>query len=365
VRQLSAELERLKQESSTQRNRWEEEQKQQASILLDRETELKNRLAELEGENRQLQQAQRTVPLTQTDTVEIRPRKSVPEEGITENISSTLPSAFAELQDNRQTKSFPDENAAFARLRALSLLKEDNAQEQESETANNAEDSAELKSEPFHIDPPVPEAQRQDAENDESVDDYINEFLQRMRGLSGDGPSPVTHRPTTVERTAPIPSTPAVFQKTSPSLAAQDSPTAIPAKFEPRSAAPEKSRDLAAMREIANLSARAAIATHHHRRGANRAWGTLATGIVSLITGVTLLIYAPSFTSLLFFIGLSGLGVSTYCFTKSHLLANKLRLLRQHKDLQLATIAHEQIASKAVELNSADSPSTSVTPPQS
>ena len=102
---------------------------------------------------------------------------------------------------------------------------------------------------------------------------------------------------------------------------------AIPAKFEPRTAAPEKTHDLAAMREIANLSSRAAIATHHHQHGLNRAWTTLAVGAICLVLGLVLLCMSQAVFSMITLCGLAGLGAGGYFIYESRVAVAKLAII--------------------------------------
>jgi hypothetical protein len=57
---------------------------------------------------------------------------------------------------------------------------------------------------------------------------------------------------------------------------------------------PAVTTDLAAMRELANIQARAAIDTHGQKRSLNRAYGTLGTSIACLAAGFYVLYYAES-----------------------------------------------------------------------
>lgn len=106
---------------------------------------------------------------------------------------------------------------------------------------------------------------------DASVEDYMRKLLARMRGTPEDE-VPVVPKPAPVAAPAPTPTPPPTAQVTEPSEAplAESRPTTEtfssdgtepfdPDKYVPRTTAPEKIRNLAAMRELANSSARTAI----------------------------------------------------------------------------------------------------------
>ena len=230
----------------------------------------------------------------------------------------------------------------FARLRALSLLKKDAADpanaEPELPPTSVAKRSAETQSEP------TAKATEGSSEppGEESIDDYMGRLLQRMRGIAGEASS--TPAPAKTDRSSP--SRPKEQPEATPTKSTEDSSTIAKKllKLEPRKVAPEKTHGLAAMREIANLSARSAIATHHHRRGADRAWSNLVVGFVGLGCGVWLLIQSPETDSPFFYGGLMGLVVSVYWFAKARLLARSMRSSKRHSQQQFAAMSREQTA---------------------
>ena len=92
-------------------------------------------------------------------------------------------------------------------------------------------------------------------------------LLQRMRGIADEGAAPAKGT-TKGDRQPPARPQPPPDTATQKAVGESSVVAKKLLKLEPRKVAPEKSGGLAAMREIANLSARSAIATHHHRRGA-------------------------------------------------------------------------------------------------
>ena len=55
---------------------------------------------------------------------------------------------------------------------------------------------------------------------------------------------------------------------------------------------PDLETDLSAMRELANIQARAAIDTHGKKRLLNRVYGTLGTSLISLVVGLFVLAFS-------------------------------------------------------------------------
>jgi hypothetical protein len=72
-----------------------------------------------------------------------------------------------------------------------------------------------------------------------------------------------------------------------------DMPVATPVALE-RRPQPTLTADLAAMRELANTQARAAIDTHGQRRSLHRAYGTLGTSAACLLAGFYVLYHADT-----------------------------------------------------------------------
>ncbi len=303
---------------------------------------------------------------------ELRRRVEQSRDEQTESAPSEQESAVAEttVQPTSTQPSSTDEEALFARLRAMSVLKQDSSKTDEDEIAQTSEtqelpvaaeeetgktDQAEEATdqpaqdevEPTIEEPPVVAASapipEQHHSDDDSIDDYMTKLLQRMRGMSADEPPPAQQPASTARASEPTPAAdPSAGKNTEASPPDAVENPLKPSKFEPRSAAPERTHDLAAMREIANISARAAIATHHHRSGSNQAWTTVFVGGFCLALGILLLCLTPEFVSMITLCGLGGLGVGIYFMVQSRSLLRNLNLSKHHKQLQLEEIAREQ-----------------------
>jgi hypothetical protein len=296
--------------------------------------------------------------------------------------------AEATVESTSTQPSSTDEEALFARLRALSVLKQDEpdapqsdsaaatsdepeelpapsaqasetkepAESEEHVTADNQAASESDQSTQEEVEQPVEEPPVVAASTptpapgpanlhseDNLIDDYMTKLLQRMRGMSADEPPPTRQQAAAARTPEAKPATiPASKENTANAPDDANEQPMIPAKFEPRSAAPENTHNLAAMREIANLSARTAIASHSHRSGSNQAWTTVYVGGICLVLGILLLCLTPEFISFTTLCGLGGLGVGTYFMVQSRSLLRNLKLSKHHKQLQLDEIAREQ-----------------------
>ena len=133
-------------------------------------------------------------------------------------------------------------------------------------------------------------------EEEESVEDYMKRLMARMRGGSLEeepklsSPPPVALAPATsappVDSTSPSKITlPAPVTERVPS--STTSPF-NPEEYVPKALAPEKNRNMAAMRELANTSARSAIQVSARRRYGTAIALKLAIALIGLGVGVTL-----------------------------------------------------------------------------
>jgi hypothetical protein len=132
---------------------------------------------------------------------------------------------------------------------------------------------------------PQPAAPRAGAEtgrgeNDESLDAYMSQLFQRLgvkqsptapQSQSSGMPERVQVRNVETESAAPRQPAPAPAAPTTPLLAAE---------FKARSVAAERGSDLSAMRELANMNARAAVQTHQIKRASSTSkWKAVVAGI--------------------------------------------------------------------------------------
>ena len=154
-------------------------------------------------------------------------------------------------------------------------------------------------------------ADSQEAEDD-SVEEYMRKLLARMRGVPEDEvelPKSVAgaaaHRPTTsaapaaaahprahIERPLPAQETeseaPVTTSPATQPVSAEVTEPFDPEKYMPRALAPERSKSLAAMRELANSSARTAIHRSTRKRHVSSILLKSVIAVVGLVVGMVL-----------------------------------------------------------------------------
>ncbi|MCC7085710.1 MAG: hypothetical protein IT427_11970 [Pirellulales bacterium] len=215
----------------------------------------------------------------------------------------------------------------FSRLRALDLLKSDEVTRTQETPAVEAagesktiEDSAENLPNPRRASNSAVEAS--ESEDEDSIESYMARLLQRVgKGVAGNPPLTTTAAQGAKPKAAAMAAL-ASEASTEPA-ALTDSPMRTLSELEPRSAAPEKSRDLAAMREIANFTARTAIAKHVWRTRIAMLLKRFAMGIVALVCGLILIVLAPSASSHYFLYGLTAITAAILWFLPSLYRAKK------------------------------------------
>ena len=139
--------------------------------------------------------------------------------------------------------------------------------------------------------PPKP-----DEDQEESIDDYMTRLFDRVRETTGRTRETAALRGSLETAADRQPTPPSDSKPTGPTFgrcpppgppAAAITPRKLPERA-PRAVAPEKSVDLAAMRELANSSAQAAISHHARRKLIGRVAGKLLVALAALATGVIL-----------------------------------------------------------------------------
>ncbi len=122
------------------------------------------------------------------------------------------------------------------------------------------------------------------ADDEESIESYMQQLLSRVRGdapPSGSGPNPVY-------KAAVAPQSKDVEQKPKAVEAKPINTTPVTKEeYIPRSTAPEQSMSLAAMREVANSQARSALQTHAKKVGKRKSSGRFFASAVALALGAT------------------------------------------------------------------------------
>lgn len=124
-------------------------------------------------------------------------------------------------------------------------------------------------------------------EDEASIEEYMNRLLQRMQGREEPPPTPVGAAATPAPKTVPTKSMTETVPLKPRVKTVELSETS---EYTPR--APERTSDIAAMRELANSTARSAIAASHKRSAIGAASTKIAVCGVAAATGVTLLIWS-------------------------------------------------------------------------
>jgi hypothetical protein len=173
-------------------------------------------------------------------------------------------------------------------------------------------------------------SQESPAEEDESIDDYMSRLLERVRQTPGPGsraprpdPSLEDPEPEAEPEAEPEPETPEPTDSPSPAMESTDSPAPSPApvspppepdEVSPWGIAPERPADLSAMRDLANLSAHAAIDSYSRRILFSKSAGKLMVAVVALAAGAALLWlwWFKSPDALPLYAGVASLGVSLF-----------------------------------------------------
>jgi hypothetical protein len=120
---------------------------------------------------------------------------------------------------------------------------------------------------------------------EESIDDYMQKLMQRVRATTGEPEPPARPAP----RVEPSASMTTEERPESESAKSSTGAEAKPAEpLRPRSALPPKPINMDALREVANLSAKSAIGQHARRTMVRTMYGKLFLTAVALAVGVGL-----------------------------------------------------------------------------
>jgi len=319
-----AEQARLLTEATERLNRLTQELQQQQALLEAARQELDDERAQWDAER------QRLLHDYEQQLAELR---------LELNRHGTAPPESAPDYD----RAAESEEEVFARLRSMSLLKMEVAEDQAGETLDGLEatsvtheaDQADegqrwVRNEHSRpnewSDAPVeprkgalPPGAERNAEDEKSIDDYMAQLLKRVRGVGSahQGPaSQAPERPTRVAQNVPESSSAPPSSEQIPAV------QEVPAKLARRAPAPELSSDLAAMRELANLSARAAIDKHAYRNWGRAAFGKFTIALLAAGTGAGAVSFAPAPDSMLMYAGLSSFVVALFWLLQAGILMN-------------------------------------------
>jgi hypothetical protein len=298
----AAEIERERNQLLRQRevqNRELEEAREQLAQfkakLQERSQALDAREAELKEQAETLEQAK----LAAASAAPITPAGGAPEAPDEPEFLGTLVLPRRESVDVPLNAPAPKQESVAEMLARMGHAPTWQEEESPAEAPSEPPPAASL---PPRLGAPAPEP---GSEEDESIEVYMNRLLQRVRGddigSSYRAPAPATRTVGPPTRTSPAPALrpapaapapkPEAASRSSASGPAPPSETMSPEEFVPRSQAPERSERLAAMRDLANSSARSAIGRYTRTR-----W--LVNALIRL--GLTAGAAAASFLLILF-----------------------------------------------------------------
>ncbi|MEN6406403.1 MAG: FHA domain-containing protein [Thermoguttaceae bacterium] len=166
--------------------------------------------------------------------------------------------------------------------------------------------------------------------DEESIDDYMNRLMKRLRSTSGDADSPAyapqqSRSVRIAEEAAGLPA--AVKKPVVPAPVAADD-AKLTELSSPRTVAPERNVDLSALRELANLSAQSAISQHARQVLMQAMYSKLMVTLVALAAGATLLWMWKTLgaAQTTFYAGLVALLVAIYWGMEYALLSGRLTI---------------------------------------
>jgi hypothetical protein len=113
------------------------------------------------------------------------------------------------------------------------------------------------------------------------------------------------------------------------------------ARLSRRAAAPELSSDIAAMRELANLSARAALDKHAYRNWGRAAFGKFTIAVLAAAAGVGAVHFAPSPDSMLMYAGLLSFVIALFWLLQAGILIKNV-LQASRRQAQMAKAMNDK-----------------------
>jgi hypothetical protein len=164
------------------------------------------------------------------------------------------------------------------------------------------------------------------SEDEESIEDYMTKLMQRVSGHH-ESRANATAKSAKAEPAKPAP----VAPQPSPAVA----PPSRPEPSEPfQMAAPRKTpveltSNLAAMRELANSSARSAIDTSVQQRWSQAALGKISVAILALVSSALLLYWTPGWADITFLGASLAMVISVFWTLQSVILYGNVRTARK------------------------------------
>ena len=335
-----------------QRNAWESEREEYQRQLDQRNERLAEQESELENERKRLAeeraefQSEQNTSAEQRDHWEKDHPQNMPAEEHAETpadiepaaeITDEMPAVEPRTEEEPENLEFktPDDKApvdldeVFRRIGAS--FEKDGHGEEPRPSAQQAE-RPEIEYDPR--DKPVATAKNgavQDDRHEESVEDYMNRLMKRVRESTSETAAP-SYTPPVFGRSAARESgvaDSAVSNEAPVSSATfPEPPRREPAQMPPRKSVPEKDINLSALRELANLSAHSAISRYTHRTLTSSMYSKLLVVVVSLAsTGVLLWMWRTmSGRQITFYSALIALLVAIYWGVQYALVSGRLMI---------------------------------------
>lgn len=143
--------------------------------------------------------------------------------------------------------------------------------------------------------PPVESPRSSGGDDDDSIESYMNRLLQRVRGETSSSKAAVAPMPAPRSVTLEdLPDEVSVAPEQAPQTPARPVSNLDDIKAAP---APERSHNMAALRDLANQSARGAIQTSNRRQHRESAKSKLTVSLFGIICGIVVMKLSPSYTS--------------------------------------------------------------------
>lgn len=199
-------------------------------------------------------------------------------------------------------------------------------------------------------------------DREESIEEYMQKLLQRSR-RAGDAPvSPVSYAPTPV-----VEEKPPVVKELTPAVPGSAEPSEIQRPVRPRPSAAETAVDLSGLREIANLSARGAIATFDRKKRKSAVIGSSTLALCTLTLGVVLLVLGRQEPTL-HYCGLAGIVFGIFSMASATIATVRFRRAKRpghtapvvDAEVEAAEEAGTDAAPECIETVTSDEPQNAV-----
>jgi hypothetical protein len=262
-------LEKDRQELEAMRAAWDAERNVTEAHWAENRTEVDQQRADIE--------AQKLAMRAQHDA-RVEPRRRDPWEEPTrvhlpdhEPTPDEAPMASSALPDEPPAAR-ESEDEVFARLRAMSLLKDEEQEDFRGEPMQSYESPAEV------VDEEPVRTVGISEDGEPSIEEYMSALMHRVGGQCGGAATPAAAE---VAKSAPV-----VAAAPAPSQPEVPEEALAEVTRKPRKHVPELKTDLAAMRELANFSLKTALTSHSTRRSAMRAVGKAFISIFAFATAL-------------------------------------------------------------------------------